>query len=77
MLTRSLELLKDPRDQSAAWNRLGDVRRQMNNYEAAMFAYQKAELLEPGSRPAGGDAGCGTRRDPRGHPAGVFARTRT
>ena len=44
MLTRSLELLKDPRDQSAAWNRLGDVRRQMNNYEAAMFAYQKADL---------------------------------
>ncbi|HEY6072782.1 MAG TPA: tetratricopeptide repeat protein, partial [Anaerolineales bacterium] len=52
MLTRSLELLKDARDQSAAWNRLGDVRRQMNQYEAAMFAYQKADALNSSPVPA-------------------------
>ncbi len=45
MLTRSLELLKDDAEKALAWNRLGDVRRQMNQYEAAMFAYKKADSL--------------------------------
>ena len=51
MLTRGLELLKEDDDKALAWNRLGDVRRQMNQYEAAMFAYQKADALRrmPGS----------------------------
>lgn len=45
MLTRSLELLKDDEEKALAWNRLGDVRRQMDQYEAAMFAYRKADSL--------------------------------
>ncbi len=45
MLTRSLELLKEDAEKAVAWNRLGDVRRQMNQYEAAMFAYKKADAL--------------------------------
>jgi tetratricopeptide (TPR) repeat protein len=54
MLTRSLELLKEDKDKAAAWNRLGNVRRQMNQYEAAMFAYQKADALSQGLTPETG-----------------------
>ncbi len=42
---KSIELLKDDKDKAAAWNRLGNVYRKLNDYNKAIEAYQKAVVL--------------------------------
>ncbi|MEW5940262.1 MAG: tetratricopeptide repeat protein, partial [Chloroflexota bacterium] len=46
LLLRSVELLKDEKDKAVSWNRLGDVYRQLNEYDKAMEAYAAADKLE-------------------------------
>lgn len=43
---RSLELLKDDEEKAAAWYRLGNVYRQMKDYQNAVYAYQQADSLK-------------------------------
>ena len=42
---KSIELLSDNKDKAAAWNRLGNVYRKLNDYDSAIKAYQKAVVL--------------------------------
>jgi tetratricopeptide (TPR) repeat protein len=42
---KSIDLLKDDKDKAAAWNRLGNVYRKLNDYNRAIEAYQKAVVL--------------------------------
>jgi tetratricopeptide (TPR) repeat protein len=42
---KSIDLLKDDKDKAAAWNRLGNVYRKLNDYNSAIEAYQKAVVL--------------------------------
>jgi tetratricopeptide (TPR) repeat protein len=44
-LEKSIELFTDDKDLAVAWNRLGNVYRKLNNYDAAIKAYQKAMIL--------------------------------
>ena len=44
-LDKSIELFNDDKDKAAAWNRLGNVYRKLNNYDSAIKAYQKAMIL--------------------------------
>jgi tetratricopeptide (TPR) repeat protein len=46
---KSLELLKDDRDQAICWNRLGNAYRKLNDYDRANAAYQQAVKLNNGS----------------------------
>lgn len=45
LLQKSIDLLKDEKDKAAAWNRLGNVYRKLNDYDNAIKAYQKAVVL--------------------------------
>jgi tetratricopeptide (TPR) repeat protein len=45
---RSVELLSDVKDKAAAYNRLGDVYRLLNDYDNAIAAYQTADLHDLG-----------------------------
>jgi superkiller protein 3 len=42
---KSIELLEDDKEKAAAWNRLGNVYRKLNDYDNAIKAYQKAVVL--------------------------------
>ncbi len=42
---KSIDLLQDNKDKAAAWNRLGNVYRKLNDYDNAIKAYQKAVVL--------------------------------
>jgi superkiller protein 3 len=42
---KSIDLLEDNKDKAAAWNRLGNVYRKLNDYDNAIKAYQKAVVL--------------------------------
>jgi tetratricopeptide (TPR) repeat protein len=42
---RSIDLLQDNKEKAAAWNRLGNVYRKLNDYDNAIKAYQKAVAL--------------------------------
>ena len=44
-LLKSIELIKDNKEKAAAWNRLGNVYRKLNDYDSAIKAYQKAVVL--------------------------------
>ena len=46
LLTRSIDLLKDNSEKAISWNRLGDIHRQMNEYDKAILAYETADRLE-------------------------------
>ena len=54
LLTRSIDLLKDDSEKAICWNRLGDVHRQLNEYEKAILAYETADRLE-GQTPVTGE----------------------
>lgn len=45
LYNKSIEMLKDDKDKAAAWNRLGNVYRKLNDYTKAIEAYQKAVVL--------------------------------
>jgi len=52
---RSIELLQDDHDKAAAWNRLANIYRALNDYDNAIAAYQMADRLDlgkPGAPPA-------------------------
>jgi tetratricopeptide (TPR) repeat protein len=42
---KSIDLLQDNKEKAAAWNRLGNVYRKLNDYDNAIKAYQKAVAL--------------------------------
>ncbi len=42
---KSIDLLHDNKDKAAAWNRLGNAYRKLNDYDNAIKAYQKAVVL--------------------------------
>ena len=42
---KSIDLLPDNKEKAAAWNRLGNVYRKLNDYDSAIKAYQKAVVL--------------------------------
>ena len=42
---KSIDLLQDNKEKAAAWNRLGNVYRKLNDYDNAIKAYQKAVVL--------------------------------
>ena len=42
---KSIDLLRDNKEKAAAWNRLGNVYRKLNDYDNAIKAYQKAVVL--------------------------------
>ena len=42
---KSIDLLEDDKEKAAAWNRLGNVYRKLNDYDNAIKAYQKAVVL--------------------------------
>ena len=44
---RSIELFTGDKDKAISWNRLGNVYRRLNDYENAIFAYQRADDLDP------------------------------
>lgn len=44
LLQQAVEILDDKLERSIAWNRLGDIYRQINKYDLAMRAYQMADL---------------------------------
>jgi tetratricopeptide (TPR) repeat protein len=47
---KSIDLLEDNKDKAAAWNRLGNAYRKVNDYDNAMKAYQQAvRLADEGS----------------------------
>jgi len=46
---KSADLLTDEKGKAAAYNRLGDVYRLLNEYDNAIAAYQSADLLDLGS----------------------------
>lgn len=43
LFRKSLNMLKDAKDQSVVWNNLGDLYRNMNKYNLAMQAYKNAD----------------------------------
>lgn len=45
---RSVELLEEASEKAICWNRLGDVYRQMNDYDKAVAAYKMADSLKAG-----------------------------
>jgi len=47
MYERGIELFSDIKDKAVAWNQLGNVYRQMNDYGNAIAAYQRADELDP------------------------------
>ena len=47
MYERGIELFSDLKDKAVAWNQLGNVYRQMNDYGNAIAAYQRADELDP------------------------------
>ena len=42
---KSIDLLRENKEKAAAWNRLGNVYRKLNDYDNAIKAYQKAVVL--------------------------------
>ena len=42
---KNIDLLQDNKEKAAAWNRLGNVYRKLNDYDNAIKAYQKAVVL--------------------------------
>ena len=44
---RGIELLVDQKDKAATWNRLGILYRQIKEYDHALEAYQRADLILP------------------------------
>ncbi|MCE9644561.1 MAG: tetratricopeptide repeat protein [Chloroflexi bacterium] len=48
---KSIALLSESRDKAVAWNRLGNVYRELNEYEDAVAAYQMADMVEHGKTP--------------------------
>lgn len=44
---RSIELLSDKKEKAVTWNRLGILYRQIKEYEDALEAYQRADLIMP------------------------------
>jgi tetratricopeptide (TPR) repeat protein len=44
---RSIELLSDNKEKAATWNRLGILYRQIKEYDNALEAYQRADLIMP------------------------------
>jgi tetratricopeptide (TPR) repeat protein len=44
-LQKSIDLLPNNKDKAAAWNRLGNAYRKLNDYDNAIKAYQKAVVL--------------------------------
>jgi tetratricopeptide (TPR) repeat protein len=44
---RGIELLSDNREKAATWNRLGILYRQIKDYDNALEAYQRADLIMP------------------------------
>ncbi len=48
---KSIALLNEAKDKAVAWNRLGNVYRELNEYEDAIAAYQMADMLEQGKTP--------------------------
>lgn len=42
---KAIDLLHDNKEKAAAWNRLGNVYRKLNDYDSAIKAYQKAVVL--------------------------------
>jgi tetratricopeptide (TPR) repeat protein len=58
---KSIDLLGDEGEKAVTWNRLGDVYRQLKDYNNAFFAYQRADEISPllseaRERPAGDPA---------------------
>lgn len=45
LFLKSIDLLEDDKEKAAAWNRLGNVYRKLNDYDNAIKAYQKAVVL--------------------------------
>ena len=45
---KSIELLDNDKDKAISWNRLADIYRLMNDYNHAIEAYRKADMLERG-----------------------------
>jgi tetratricopeptide (TPR) repeat protein len=48
---KSIALLRKNKDKAATWNRLGNVYRELNEYEDAIAAYQMADMLDQGKVP--------------------------
>ena len=48
LFMRAAELLKENRDKAISWNWLGDVYRQLANYDKAIAAYETADKLRQG-----------------------------
>ena len=44
---RGIELLSDKKEKAATWNRLGILYRQIKEYNNALEAYQRADLIMP------------------------------
>lgn len=44
---RSIELLSDKQEKAATWNRLGSLFRKIKDYNSALEAYQRADLIMP------------------------------
>ncbi len=44
---RSIELFSSDKDKAISWNRLGNVYRRMDDYDNAIYAYQRADDLDP------------------------------
>jgi superkiller protein 3 len=49
LFLRSVELLQEEKDKAVSWECLGNVYRQLNEYEKAVEAYEMADKLERGS----------------------------
>jgi superkiller protein 3 len=52
LLLRSVDLCSAAPDKASAWELLGDIYRQLDDYENAMTAYHMADSLVPGITPA-------------------------
>ncbi len=48
---KSIALMNEKKDKAVSWNRLGNVYRELNEYEEAIAAYQMADMLEHGKNP--------------------------
>ena len=69
---RGIELLSDNKEKAATWNRLGILYRQIKEYNNALEAYQRADLIMPQED---SEKLSETRRDPcKGQP-GKFTGT--
>lgn len=49
LFQKSISLLTDKGEKAVTWNRLGDVYRQLSEYDSAAHAYETADRLSPGS----------------------------